>query len=245
MAAVRARHRVGALALGIVLSGCGGETPAPAVVGPPGAAPPQSQAPLDTEPRRQGYAVGYQIGEQLRDEGSELDPAAAADGLRDSLSGAASRLSSAERERAFQSLESAQLREAAGEAERNLSEGMAFLAANRNNPEVVELPSGLQYRVVEAGEGRTPGPHDTVRVHYRGTLIDGTEFDSSHARGEPAVLAVGQVIDGWQQALQRMQEGARWQVFVPPDLAYGLRGAGDVIGPNATLIFDVELIGIE
>jgi FKBP-type peptidyl-prolyl cis-trans isomerase FklB len=244
VAAVRARHLVGPLSLGIALSGCGGETPAPAVVGP-GAAPAQSQAPLDTEPRRQGYAVGYQIGEQLRDEGPGLDPAAAADGLRDGLSGAASRLSSAERDRAFQSLESAQLQETAGEAERNLSEGTAFLAANRNNPEVVELPSGLQYRVVEAGEGRTPGPNDTVRVHYRGTLIDGTEFDSSHARGEPEVLAVGQVIEGWQQALQRMQEGARWQVFVPPDLAYGLRGAGDVIGPNATLIFDVELIGIE
>jgi FKBP-type peptidyl-prolyl cis-trans isomerase FklB len=232
------------LALVLLLGGCG-EQPRETAGDAAGAGP--SSTPLDSDGRRQGYALGYQLGEQLRDEETSLslDPTATASGLRDALEGLESRLTSAERELAFRAIEASQAQAAMAEAERNRSEGSAFLAANRNNPDVVELPSGLQYRVFSPGTGRSPGPNDVVRVHYRGTLIDGTEFDSSFSRGKPAVLPVGQVIEGWQQALLKMQPGARWQLYVPPDLGYGQRGNGDVIGANATLIFDVELLGIE
>ncbi|MEE8624951.1 MAG: FKBP-type peptidyl-prolyl cis-trans isomerase, partial [Acidiferrobacterales bacterium] len=109
----------------------------------------------------------------------------------------------------------------------------------------VELPSGLQYRIVEEGSGEKPVSSDTVKVHYRGTLIDGTEFDSSYARGEPVTFQVAKIINGWQQALILMSEGAKWQVFIPPILAYGSGGAGQNIGPNATLVFEIELVSIE
>jgi FKBP-type peptidyl-prolyl cis-trans isomerase FklB len=140
-----------------------------------------------------------------------------------------------------------QSRQSAGKgamAEANKQEGEAFLAQNKNREGVTTLPSGLQYMVLQEGHGASPGPTDKVTTHYHGTLIDGTVFDSSYERGQPATFPVNGVISGWTEALQRMQEGAKWRLFLPANLAYGAQGAGEDIGPNATLIFDVELISV-
>ncbi len=126
-----------------------------------------------------------------------------------------------------------------------MKEGADFLAANKTKDGVVTLPSGLQYKIVTAGTGAKPTAKDTVVCNYRGTFINGTEFDSSYKRGQPASFPVGGVIKGWTEALQLMPVGSKWQLFVPPDLAYGERGAGGAIGPNQTLVFDVELISIK
>jgi FKBP-type peptidyl-prolyl cis-trans isomerase FklB len=130
-------------------------------------------------------------------------------------------------------------------AEKNKNDGEAFLAENAKKQGVITLPSGLQYKIIKPGTGRKPKPTDEVTTHYRGTLIDGTEFDSSYRRGEPTSFPVNGVIAGWTEALQLMPVGAKWQLFIPPHLAYGERGAGGQIGPNATLIFEVELIAIK
>ena len=126
----------------------------------------------------------------------------------------------------------------------NLEAGSAFLAKNKQEAGVVELPSGLQYKVLAEGKGRKPSASDRVRCHYKGSLLDGTVFDSSYDRGEPAVFGVNQVIAGWVEALQLMGEGAKWRLFIPSSLAYGERGAGASIPPHATLIFDVELLNV-
>jgi FKBP-type peptidyl-prolyl cis-trans isomerase len=129
-------------------------------------------------------------------------------------------------------------------AEKNQKEGDAFLAANKTKEGVVTLPSGLQYKILEQGTGPTPAATDTVVVNYRGTLLNGTEFDSSYKRSQPATFGVGQVIKGWTEALQLMPVGSKWQIFIPSSLAYGQRGPGP-IGPNSTLVFDVELVAIQ
>jgi FKBP-type peptidyl-prolyl cis-trans isomerase FklB len=129
--------------------------------------------------------------------------------------------------------------------ERNRAAGDAFLASNRTAEGVVQLESGLQYRVLSSGSGESPTATDTVVVHYRGTLIDGTEFDSSHRRGEPATFGVDQVIDGWTEALVLMKPGDKWMVYLPPSLAYGERGAGRRIGPNEVLVFELELLEVK
>lgn len=128
---------------------------------------------------------------------------------------------------------------------KNIKEGEEFLAANKEKEGVITTASGLQYKVITEGTGRTPKATDTVETNYRGTLIDGKEFDSSYSRGQTATFPVSGVIKGWTEALLLMKEGAKWQLFIPPDLAYGARGAGGDIGPNATLIFDIELIAIK
>jgi FKBP-type peptidyl-prolyl cis-trans isomerase FklB len=130
------------------------------------------------------------------------------------------------------------------EADKNRTAGDAFLAENARKPGVVTLPSGLQYRVITEGKGKTPIASSTVRTHYRGRLLDGTEFDSSYKHGQPAQFAVNGVMPGWSQALQMMKEGSKWELFVPASLGYGEAGAGGVIPPNATLIFEVELIEV-
>ena len=129
--------------------------------------------------------------------------------------------------------------------EENKKAGDAFLAANKTKPGVVTLPSGLQYKVLKMGDGKKPTLNDTVVCNYRGTLINGTEFDSSYKRNQPATIPVNGVIKGWTEALQLMPTGSKWQLFIPSDLAYGAAGAGNLIGPNATLIFDVELLSIQ
>jgi FKBP-type peptidyl-prolyl cis-trans isomerase FklB len=130
-------------------------------------------------------------------------------------------------------------------SDKNKKEGEEFLAENKNKEGVITLPSGLQYKVIKEGDGNLPKATDTVTVHYRGTLIDGTEFDSSYGRGEPATFPVNGVIPGWTEALQLMKAGSKWQLFIPSNLAYGERGAGGRIGPNSTLVFDVELLSIK
>jgi len=129
--------------------------------------------------------------------------------------------------------------------EKNKKEGSSFLAENQKKEGVKTLPSGLQYKVIKSGSGKKPKLDDTVTTHYRGSLIDGTEFDSSYRRGKPVTFPVNQVIPGWTEALQLMEEGAKWELFVPSNLAYGEKGAGNEIGPNATLIFEVELISVQ
>jgi FKBP-type peptidyl-prolyl cis-trans isomerase FklB len=126
----------------------------------------------------------------------------------------------------------------------NQEEGSKFLGENAQQEDVVSLPSGLQYKVIETGEGDKPGPADVVKVHYEGRLIDGTVFDSSMQRGVPAEFPVNRVIAGWTEALQLMTVGSQWELYIPADLAYGAQGAGGAIGPNATLIFKVELLDI-
>jgi len=127
----------------------------------------------------------------------------------------------------------------------NRRQGQAFLKENGKKEGVVTLPSGLQYRVIKEGKGSTPDPSDWVTVNYRGTLLDGTEFDSSFSRGEPETLRVGGVIQGWREALLLMNEGAQWELFIPSELAYGAQGVGTVIGPNSTLLFEVELLEVK
>jgi FKBP-type peptidyl-prolyl cis-trans isomerase FklB len=129
--------------------------------------------------------------------------------------------------------------------EKNKKEGELFLDANKKKEGVIILPSGVQYRVLKAGTGKTPTDDDTVTVHYRGILTDRTEFDSSYRRGQPATFAIKGIVPGWREALKLMQEGAKWEICIPPNLAYGERGVGSQIGPNATLIFEVELISIQ
>jgi FKBP-type peptidyl-prolyl cis-trans isomerase FklB len=129
--------------------------------------------------------------------------------------------------------------------EKNQKEGEAFLAENKKKEGVITLPSGLQYKVIKAGSGNKPKATDTVSVHYQGTLVNGTEFDSSYRRGQPVSFPVNGVIPGWTEALQLMEAGAKWQIVIPSNLAYGDRGAGPQIGPNATLIFEIELISIQ
>ena len=130
-------------------------------------------------------------------------------------------------------------------AKKNKNEGEVFMTANKKKEGVKALASGLQYKVIKAGTGRKPNMNDSVTTHYRGTLLDGMEFDSSYRRGQPVTFPVSGVIGGWTEALQLMEEGAKWQLFIPPNLAYGEQGAGGVIGPNATLIFEIELISVQ
>jgi FKBP-type peptidyl-prolyl cis-trans isomerase FklB len=162
------------------------------------------------------------------------------------LRGEVARLLAQQKELADLQAENARLRASAGGPARPAKiTGEEFLAANAAKKGVHQTASGLQYKVLNAGTGRTPAASDTVNVHYHGTLTDGTVFDSSVDRGEPIDLPVGAVIPGWKEALQMMKEGSRWQIFIPSKLAYGERGAGDKIGPDSTLIFDLELLGIE
>jgi len=195
------------------------------------------------------YIIGMDLGRNFQKQAIDIDPDILAQGIKDGLSGGKALLSEQEAREtlaAFQAEMVAKQTEVAKKmGERNKKEGEAFLAENRKKEGVKTLPSGLQYRVIQAGTGKSPKAADEVTAHYRGTLIDGTEFDSSYRRGKPETLPVGGVIAGWAEALQLMQEGAKWQLFVPSNLAYGERGAGRNIGPHATLIFEIELISIQ
>ncbi len=145
----------------------------------------------------------------------------------------------------MQAFQEKQMAKQAAENGKNEEVGKTFLAENRKKEGVIELENGLQYKILTTGSGKKPAETDTVSVNYRGTLIDGTEFDSSYKRGSPAEFPVNRVIPGWTQILQLMGEGAKWQVYIPSNLAYGPKGAGADIGPNATLIFDIELLEVK
>ncbi len=203
---------------------------------------------LKSEKDKLSYSLGYGFGENMKKQGIDIKADIAAQGLKDSLSGKKGLMTEKEIEEtmaAFQKEFLAKKREEAQKiAEKNKKEGEDFLAENKKKTGVKTTSSGLQYKIIKKGTGKTPQSTDSVTVNYRGTLIDGTEFDSSFKRGTPATFQVGGVIRGWTEALQLMKEGAKWQLFIPSDLAYGQRGAGGLIGPDAVLIFEVELMSI-
>jgi FKBP-type peptidyl-prolyl cis-trans isomerase FklB len=200
---------------------------------------------LDTQARKLGYAVGIQMGASLKREGIEPDLDALSLGIRDAMEGHAPRISQEEARAAMMAAREASDQKRDSAAAANKAAGEKYLADNAKKPGVKTTASGLQYKVIQSGKGKQPTLESTVSTHYTGTLIDGTVFDSSRERGEPASFPVRGVISGWTEALQLMREGDRWEITLPADIAYGERGAGQAIGPNATLVFDVELLKVE
>jgi FKBP-type peptidyl-prolyl cis-trans isomerase FklB len=203
---------------------------------------------LKTKKEKTSYAIGMNMADSMKTNAVDVDIDALVQGIRDSLTGKKTLMTENEAHETITALQKdlqTKMREKLkAQAEKNKKEGEEFLATNRGKEGVKTLPSGLQYKVITEGKGKTPLATDTVTVNYRGTLIDGTEFDSSYKRGQPATFPVNGVIKGWTEALQLMKEGSKWQLFIPSSLAYGERGAGGQIGPNATLIFEVELIKV-
>ncbi|MEO6182687.1 MAG: FKBP-type peptidyl-prolyl cis-trans isomerase [Verrucomicrobiota bacterium] len=195
------------------------------------------------------YSLGLEIGSGMKQQKLDINPDFVIEGFRDGLAAKKPRLTEEERQKVMAEFEKSFADRMAAEAkvlpEKNKKEGDTFLAENIKKDGVKTLPSGLQYKVIKEGTGPIPKSEDKVTTHYRGTLIDGTEFDSSYSRNEPSSFGVQQVIKGWQEALQLMKVGSKWQLFVPSNLAYGENGSGKQIGPNATLIFDIELISID
>lgn len=209
----------------------------------------QKKTELKTQKQKASYGIGLDIGKNFKQDFPEVDVDAMAMGFRDALSGAKQAVDEKELTQVMTEFQkemmSKRSERMAAAGEKNRKEGEAFLAENKKKEGVVTLPSGLQYKIIKAGTGPKPKKENTVKCHYRGTLIDGKEFDSSYKRGEPTELPVGQFIPGWTEALQLMPVGSKWELYVPGNLAYGDRGAGADIGPGAMLIFEVELIAIK
>lgn len=199
---------------------------------------------ISTEKQKFSYAVGVQIGGNLKGSGN-IDIDALTQAIRDVFSGSDFKLTTKEMQEVMSRYQEKQFSEQMEKSMTNKKAGRAFLAENKTKDGVIETDSGLQYKVLKEGKGKSPSLSDEVEVHYHGKLIDGTVFDSSVDRGEPIVLGVSNVIKGWQEALPMMKEGSKWQIYIPSDLAYGERGAGATIGPNSTLIFDIELLSIK
>lgn len=202
------------------------------------------QPELTTTKGQSSYSVGYQVGGDFKRQGMDIDPEAMVKGVQDALAGAEPAIPAEEMRKILvdlkQKIVEAQALKQKAAAEKNLAEGKAFLSANAKRQEVKTTPSGLQYEILTPGEGASPKASDTITVHYRGTLLDGTEFDSSYRRGKPMTIGLDRVIKGWTEGLQLMKPGAKYKLFIPPDLGYGERGAGETIPPNSTLIFEVE-----
>jgi len=199
---------------------------------------------LKTLSQRLSYAIGMQMGQSLAQLPAEFDRGVFDLALDDVLKGNEPRLSPDEMAAVFRELRAQQQVKTTAAGQRNLERGKAFLATNANKEGVTTTASGLQYEVIKEGEGEKPGPTDKVEVHYRGTTISGKEFDSSYKRGKPLTFGVNRVIKGWTEGLQLMSVGSKYKLFIPSEIAYGERGAGGDIGPNETLIFEVELLGI-
>jgi len=224
-----------------------------------GVAVAQDTPALKTQNEKVSYAMGLDLGNQLRKLSVEVDPALFARGLKDALSGNKAALTEEQVRDAISGLQAElKKKEAAGKTGSeeedleaailpgyNKTAGEAFLAANKKREGVVALPSGLQYKILKQGNGKKPVESDTVVCNYRASLTDGTEFDSSYKRNQPATLAVKGVIPGWREALKLMAVGSKYQLFIPSELAYGAQGSGHTIGPNATLILEVELLAIK
>jgi len=215
---------------------------------PPALAPAPGQG-LKTTKEKNSYAIGMEMGKGLKSQGIDLDSAVLIQGLKDALSDAKPLLSEEELRQVVTALQTEmrqkqmQAQEAA--AAENKTKGDAFLAENQKKDGVVVLPDGLQYKVLTAGTGKKAGESDTVLCNYKGTFIDGQEFDSSTQAGKPVPFEVKNVIPGFKEVLQLMPVGSKWQVVIPSQLAYGERGAGGVIGPNSTLVFEIEVVSIE
>lgn len=203
---------------------------------------------LITKKDKLSYSLGMDLGHQFRRMSLDIDPALFLQGLKDALSGNKSAMSEEEIRKSISEmqneLQQRQQQMMADAGEKSKKEGQAFLAENKDKPGVRTLPSGLQYKVLKEGTGPKPTPTDTVVCNYRGTLVNGDEFDSSYKRGQPATFPVNGVIKGWTEALQLMPVGSKWQLFIPSELAYGERGVPG-IGPNSTLVFEVELLSIQ
>jgi FKBP-type peptidyl-prolyl cis-trans isomerase FklB len=203
---------------------------------------------LKDQKDKESYSLGYQFGKSLKYQGLDINLEVYTSAIKDALGGVEPQLSKEEIHKTVTELQeriaTARQKELEEKGAKNITEGRAFLEENKKKEGVKTLPSGLQYKILKEGSGKTPKAADNVTVNYRGTFIDGTEFDSSYTRGKPATLQVSRVIRGWTEALQLMKEGSKWQLFIPPDLAYGPRGAGQ-IAPNSTLIFEVDLISVK
>jgi FKBP-type peptidyl-prolyl cis-trans isomerase len=233
-----------ALVGAVALQACNQQSSAPAA--------PVVEAPaivsLETSEARLSYGIAYGLGQRMAADGVPMDGVAFNAGFNDALDGTEPRLTQEEiaaEMQAYQEKMAAEQEVVQAEAgEKNLVASAAFLKENEAREGVVITESGLQYEVLEAGEGASPGPDDTVEVHYRGTLVDGTEFDSSYGRGETVTFGVGQVIAGWTEALQLMKVGSKYKLAIPAELGYGAGGAGQMIGPNSALVFEVELVSI-
>jgi FKBP-type peptidyl-prolyl cis-trans isomerase FklB len=256
--------RMGMAVLALGLFACGvsaqqapAKTPAAAPAKAPAAAAapaPAAQAPapasaFKTQKEKVSYAIGMEMGKGVKTQGIDVDPSILEQGLKDALTGGKSQMSDDELKQVISSLQQdirqKQMQAQETAAAENKTKGEAFLAANLKKDGVVALPDGLQYKILTAGQGKKPVESDTVLCNYKGTFVDGTEFDSSAQAGKPVPFEVKNVIPGFKEVLQLMTVGSKWQVVVPSNLAYGERGAGGVIGPNATLIFEIELVSIE
>ncbi len=202
-------------------------------------------AKVETDAEKLSYSMGIFFGQSVSRQNMDLDTGAFLQAVEDVLNKNELKLDKAEMQQILSDFQKKEQKERIAQISANKAAGEKYLEENNKKEGVVTLDSGLQYKIITAGKGKKPAADSKVVVHYRGTLIDGTEFDSSYSRGEPATLGVNQVIKGWQEALQLMPVGSKWQIVVPPDLAYGERGAGGVIGPNSTLLFDIELIEIK
>jgi len=206
------------------------------------------EANLDSTKAKINYSVGYQVGGDFKRQKIEMDEAAFIQGIRDSLVDKKPAMTEQEMRTTLVELKKKvmeqQRQDSIEMAKVNQEKSQSYLAENKKKDGVETLPSGLQYRVITQGAGKSPGESDKVSVHYTGTLIDGTVFDSSHNRGKPAEFQVNQVIKGWIEALQLMKTGSKWALTIPSELAYGARGAGQKVPPNSVLLFEVELLSI-
>jgi len=202
---------------------------------------------LTSEPSLLSYSIGYQVGGDFRRQEIDIDPQVVLKGIQDAMAGKDPAMSHEEMRSTLvelrKSVVAVQEKKTEEIAAKNLAAGKAYLEKNEKKEGVVSMPSGLQYTVISEGTGESPAATDVVEVNYRGTLIDGTEFDSSYKRGKPAQFRVDKVIKGWTEALQLMKTGGKWRLFIPPELAYSTRRAGS-IEPNSTLVFDVELLSV-
>jgi FKBP-type peptidyl-prolyl cis-trans isomerase FklB len=212
--------------------------------------PATAAQPLTTQKQKASYAIGANIGKGLHRDGVDVDPTTLARGIRDAMAGGKLQLTDEEMKTVLTTLQSDLKKKADAETaaagEANKKAGETFLAANKAKEGVTTLPDGLQYKILTSGNGPKPTATDTVVANYKGTLINGTEFDSSYKRGQPVTFPVGQVIKGWTEVLQMMPVGSKWEVYIPSDLAYGPQGPGrGPIGPNETLIFEIELVSIQ
>ena len=215
---------------------------------------------VKTQKDKISYSIGLDIGRNITNSQIEINIEALTAGLKSVITGTKPLLTEeeskevmnnfrtemqAKQQARMKEMQAKQAEKSKEAAEKNKKEGEEFLAANKKKPGVTTTASGLQYKVITMGTGKKPSATDSVTTHYRGTLINGTKFDSSYDRGEPAAFAVGGVIKGWTEALQLMPVGSKWQLFIPSELAYGERGTGREIGPHATLLFDIELLSID
>ena len=200
---------------------------------------------IETDLEKLSYSMGIFFGQSVNRQEMEIDIPAFMQAVEDVLNNAEKKLTDDEMQKILNTYQKKEKEEQITKSTNSKVDGEKFLAENRNNDGVIVLASGLQYKIIKNSIGKKPTANSRVVVHYRGTLIDGTEFDSSYARGEPIELNLNQVIKGWQEALQLMAIGSKWQIVIPSELAYGKRGAGRIIGPNATLIFDIELLSIK